>query len=37
MMAGNRAAANLNMKSDAFGGVGASDAEVAQAQAEYRN
>lgn len=36
-MAGNRAAGTLNMKSDAFGGIGASDAEVAQAQAEYRN
>lgn len=37
MMGGNRPPGNLNIKADAFAGIGASDAEVAQAQAEYRN
>ena len=29
MIGGNRGAGNMNMKSDAFGAMGASDAEVA--------
>ena len=36
MMGPNRAG-NLNLKSDAFAALGASDAEIAQAQAEYRS